>query len=156
MGLGTVFSGVAFLMLAVIRGCSGASVIGFWRWISTRLWNRGGVEHTPLGRRDSIPRRGPPARQDARPSELSEWQVRLLRRFSAALCRLLCTSHVGFFPPHKGTVFRCVVYIASTALKLFPLGRASTEDVGVLTRDASCWVAAVMLRVSKGLGKLEL
>jgi hypothetical protein len=51
---------------------------------------------------------------------------------------------------------RRVVSPATTALRLFPRGRAATGEVGAPTRDAPGRVSTVTLRVSKALAELAL
>ena len=75
---------------------------------------------------------------------------------SAKLGRLVLQNRLPVFPPHRATVFRCVISRVATAMKLFPLDRASTGGVGVPTCDAQGCEVAVMLRVSKALAKLAV
>jgi hypothetical protein len=54
--------------------------------------------------------------------------------FSATIERLLCKCGLSLFPLHKAPVVRLVVSSASTALRLFERGRATTGGVGAPTR----------------------
>ena len=75
---------------------------------------------------------------------------------SAAIGRLLCKSRLHFLPHYTATVVRCVVTSATTALRLFPRGRAATGEMGVPTSDAPWCVSAVALRVAKALAAFTL
>ena len=74
----------------------------------------------------------------------------------AALGLLLCKSRLLFLPLYTDTVFRCVVSIATRALRLFPRGRAATGEVEAFTNDAPGCVSAVTLRVAEALAALIL
>jgi len=74
---------------------------------------------------------------------------------AAVLGRLLCYSRLRLLPLYTATVFRCVVFPATTALKIFPRSSASTGEVEAPTRDATGCVSAVTLRMSKALAALE-
>jgi hypothetical protein len=70
---------------------------------------------------------------------------------TALLGRPLCKSLLRFLPLYTPTVVHRMVSPATTALRLFPRGRASTGDEGAHTCDVLRCISAVTLRVSDAL-----
>jgi hypothetical protein len=75
---------------------------------------------------------------------------------SPTLGHLPCKSCLRLIPFNIALVVHRVVAPAATTLRLFPRGRASTEELGAPTRDAPGRISAVMLRMSKTLAALGL
>ena len=159
VGLGSGFSGLPIFLVAVTLDSSGTSVtswgegfgFGFVIGVVVALTTR------PLGRRDFTPSPGPSARQRARPTELSERQVGLLRRSFGHARTPPLQARLRFLPLYTAMVVRLVVSPAAKALRFFfPRCRASTGEVGAPTLDAPGCVSAVTLRVFKALAALAL
>jgi hypothetical protein len=112
---------------------------GIWDW----GWSGGGLDNTPPS--DYVI---PPLAQVL---SFRSGRVACGGAFSGTLGRLLCKSHLRFFPLNTAPVVRRVVCPTTTALRLFPRVRAPTGEVGPPTRDTPRRVSAVTLCVSKAL-----
>ena len=123
------------------------------------IWIWGGVVVAftrSLGRLYSTPRPGPSARQMAWHAELPERQGGLKwLSFGQARAPAL-RQPPSFFPLNTAPVVRPCFFPATTALRLFPRGRASTEDLGAPTREAPRRVSAITLCVSEAQAALTL
>ena len=124
-------------------------------WIGE--WSRGSLDDTPPSD-DVIPPFAQVHLLGRGTGPLSFRSVRLAcgDALSAAFGRLLCNSRLRFLPLHTVTVVHCVVTPATTALRLFPRGRASTGEVGTPTCNAPGCISAVTLRVAEVLAALAL
>jgi hypothetical protein len=110
------------------------------RWLFRRhsdrprngIWGAVVVAFTrrPLGLRDSTPRPGPSARQEARLAEISERQDGLWWRSFGHARTPVCKCCPRFLPLNTPTVVRRVVSPTATALRPFLRARAPTGKVG--------------------------
>ena len=148
--LGSGFSGLAVILVAVNIGCSGTSVTGF----GERFGLGGGVvvalTSGPIRRN---PRPAPSARQRVWPAELSERQGGLWRRsfgHSRESALQEPPSHLSTLQIHGSSPFG---FHRSHSTEAVP---ASTGEVEAPTRDAPGCVSAITLYMSKPLAALAM
>jgi len=143
-------SGLAVFLVAIIFGRLGTTVTGWGEGFGNFLvfWVMIALTTSPFGQRDFTPLPGPSAWQSDRTAELSEQEFGLWRHSFGHARASSCKSRLLFLSLYTAKVVRRVVSPATTALKMFPLGRESTGYYAACVKSAGSEIRKQQISVS--------